>query len=307
MADEVPQSPENTAENRSTPRDDASYDGGGPGPWAHPADRGPADTVPSSGTPGPPAWGAAPGVPLDKPVSGTGAEGPVPPTAHRSDPNPWAPPADDPPAARPGPGDTVFSGGAGTPPPPAVHDQRTITSFPNEPAPPAWANPFASPTPPAPGPFAPPTPASPAQNPFASPAAAGPHPQDVPVPPPPIAPDGPGQVPYGYPGGPAGYGYPAPHGAPAGYYGWPGMQPMPSNGMGTAGLVLGILAAITFCLWPVALVLGVLGVIFGGTGRGKARRGEATNPGQSLAGIICGSAGIVLALVMLAFEIANAT
>jgi hypothetical protein len=48
-------------------------------------------------------------------------------------------------------------------------------------------------------------------------------------------------------------------------------------------------------------------VIFGGIGRAKARRGEATNPGQSLAGIICGSAGIVLALVMVAFEIANAT
>ncbi|MFF4566915.1 DUF4190 domain-containing protein [Streptomyces sp. NPDC001435] len=255
-------------------------------------------------------------MPLDKPASGTGAQGLVPPAAHRPDPNPWAPPADDTPAARPGPGDTVFSGGTGTPPPPSVHDQQTIASFPNEAAPPAWANPFASPTPPAPSPFAPPAPASAAGNPFAPPAAAGPHPRDALVPPPPIAPDGPGQLPYGYPGGPAGYGYPggpagygypAPHGAPAGYYGWPGMHPMPSNGMGTAGLVLGILAAITFCLWPLALVLGVLGVIFGGIGRGKARRGEATNPGQSLAGIICGSAGIVLALVMVAFEIANAT
>jgi hypothetical protein len=73
---------------------------------------------------------------------------------------------------------------------------------------------------------------------------------------------------------------------------------MPSNGMGTAGLVLGILAAIVFCLWPLAVVLGVLGVVFGAIGSRKASRGEATNGGQALAGIICGVAGIVLGVTM---------
>ncbi|MFF4489004.1 DUF4190 domain-containing protein [Streptomyces sp. NPDC001544] len=121
---------------------------------------------------------------------------------------------------------------------------------------------------------------------------AAPQPQYAPVPPPPISPDGPGQLPYGYPGQP-GYGYPAGHG-----YGWPGTQPTPSNGMGTAALSLGILAALCFWLWPLAIVLGVLAVIFGVIGRGKARRGEATNGGQSLAGIICGAAGLVLGLLM---------
>jgi hypothetical protein len=104
-------------------------------------------------------------------------------------------------------------------------------------------------------------------------------------------------VPYGYPGG---HGYPGQGGyagpQPQGYYGWPGMAPMPSNGMGTAGLVLGIVSAVVFCLWPLAIVLGVLGVVFGALGRGKARGGEATNPGQALAGIICGAAGIVLGI-----------
>jgi uncharacterized membrane protein len=70
----------------------------------------------------------------------------------------------------------------------------------------------------------------------------------------------------------------------------------PSNGLGTAGLVLGIIAAVGFCLWPVALACGILAVIFGAFGRGKARRGEATNPGQALAGIICGAVGIALAV-----------
>ncbi|MER6182679.1 hypothetical protein [Streptomyces sp. NPDC001652] len=180
-------------------------------------------------------------------------------------------------------------------PPPSPHDQRTVTSMPaadgTAATPPAqpWTNPFAPPaqtTTPA-APFAPP-------NPFAAPAGPAPYPQDSHVPPPPIAPDGPGQVPYGYPGG--GYGYPG--AAPQGYYGWPGMQPLPSNGMGTAGLVLGILSALVFCLWPLAIVLGVLGVIFGAIGRGKARRGVATNPGQALAGIICGAAGIALGIGM---------
>ncbi|MFD4624422.1 DUF4190 domain-containing protein [Streptomyces sp. NPDC058475] len=77
------------------------------------------------------------------------------------------------------------------------------------------------------------------------------------------------------------------------------MPMAPSNGMGTAALVLGILAAVVFCLWPLAIVLGILGVIFGAIGRRKVRRGEATNPGQALAGIICGAVGIALGIAML--------
>ncbi|MFF5479577.1 MULTISPECIES: DUF4190 domain-containing protein [unclassified Streptomyces] len=80
---------------------------------------------------------------------------------------------------------------------------------------------------------------------------------------------------------------------------------MPSNGMGTAGLVLGIISAAIFCLWPVAIVMGALALIFGSIGRGKARRGEATNPGQALAGMICGAAGLVLGLGMLAVLIST--
>ncbi|MFE7272602.1 DUF4190 domain-containing protein [Streptomyces sp. NPDC057623] len=185
-----------------------------------------------------------------------------------------------------------------------MHDQQTVASMPSsgvpsEPrdavaAPPPWMNPSVGHHPAAPhgstaNPFAPPT----ASVPYAA--------HGEPVPPPPIGPDGPGPVPYGYPG-PGGYGYPPGPGA-GGYYGWPGMRALPSNGMGTAGLVLGIISAVVFCLWPVAIVVGVLGVIFGAIGRAKARRGEATNPGQALAGIICGAAGVVLGLGMVALLI----
>jgi hypothetical protein len=74
------------------------------------------------------------------------------------------------------------------------------------------------------------------------------------------------------------------------------MAPPPSNGMGIAAMVLGICAAVLFCLWPLAILLGVMAVIFGSIGRVKARRGEATNPGHALAGIICGVVGILLGI-----------
>ncbi|MFG1667187.1 DUF4190 domain-containing protein [Streptomyces sp. Y7] len=69
--------------------------------------------------------------------------------------------------------------------------------------------------------------------------------------------------------------------------------------------MLGIISAVIFCLWPVAIVVGVLAVIFGAVGRGKARRGEATNPGQALAGIICGVAGVALGVGLLVLLVAT--
>ncbi|MFD7610594.1 DUF4190 domain-containing protein [Streptomyces sp. NPDC059828] len=135
------------------------------------------------------------------------------------------------------------------------------------------------------------------------------------VPPPPTAPGGPGQSapgPYGYPAaqGPvaSGYGYPAAPGQ-SGYPGYPGytgswgVPPAPSqNGFGTAAMVLGILAVCTFCFYGLpSLVLGVLALIFGILGRKRYARGEATNNGQALAGIILGSVGIVLGAAILAF------
>ncbi|MGW0706969.1 DUF4190 domain-containing protein [Streptomyces sp. NPDC002643] len=197
---------------------------------------------------------------------------PQPPATHASPPaHPFAPP----------------SAGA-----PAEYNRNPFAPPPTDAAPPS--NPFAPPAAhaaaPVPGgPFAPPAPnaAFPRQFIHGSPGA--------PVPPPPISPEGPGQLPYGYPqypGGPAhgGVGHPVPG------YGWPGLTPPPSNGMGIASMVLGICASVLFCLWPLAIVLGVLAVIFGAIGRVKARRGEATNPGHALAGIICGAVGVLLGI-----------
>ncbi|MFE7645035.1 DUF4190 domain-containing protein [Streptomyces phaeoluteigriseus] len=256
-------------------------------PWAAPG------SVPE-GTEGP----QYASVPLEK---GDASGGPAARDARASDAA--APSADAWPAPAPTPehgsGVTIASGEVPTPQDhaqPSVHDQRTVTSLPGvTPTPtvgtPRADAPFAS--------FPPPHPATASgPTPFAPPA-------DGAVPPPPISPDGPGQVPYGYPGGygfPGGPGYGGTpgHGGTLGYggvpghYGWAAPQPGPSNGMGMAAMVLGIVAAVGFCLWPVAIVTGVLALIFGLIGRSKANRGEASNPGQALAGIICGTVGILL-------------
>ncbi|MFD8198781.1 DUF4190 domain-containing protein [Streptomyces sp. NPDC059701] len=255
-------------------------------PWAPPADDaapgGPGGTLASDGS----APWPAPSVHDQQTVTSLPATGMQPP--------PWATPG----AAAPADGTPSPYAPPGAAAPPSGADPFAP---PGAAAPSSGGDPFAPPGAAAPqhaGPFTPPAAAAPpgGANPFAPPVPAPPYAgQDQAVPPPPIGPDGPGQVPYGYPGGPGlpgqgGYAVPQSQG----YYGWPGMAPLPSNGMGTAGLVLGIVAAVVFCLWPLAIVLGILGVVFGALGRGKAGRGEATNPGQALAGVICGVVGIVL-------------
>ncbi|WP_069170429.1 DUF4190 domain-containing protein [Streptomyces griseus] len=167
--------------------------------------------------------------------------------------------------------------------PPAVHDQPTVTSMPG-------ADPGTGPIPGAAGGFGPP-----------QPTASAP-----PVPAPPVAPNGPG-VPggqYGYPAAPvpaaapySGYpGYP-------GYGGQPAWGPAPANGLGVAAMVLGIIAVVGFCMWGFGIILGILALIFGIIGRGRAKRGEATNGGMALAGIILGSVSIVISAIFLGFLI----
>ncbi|GAA1434310.1 DUF4190 domain-containing protein [Streptomyces thermospinosisporus] len=109
---------------------------------------------------------------------------------------------------------------------------------------------------------------------------------------------------YGYPqSGTPSYGYPAAPGqqgtppAPYPQSGGYGMPAQPSNGMGTAGLVLGIIGVVcslTFFLWFFGVILGILGIIFGAIGRSKANRGEATNKGAATAGLVCGIVATVI-------------
>lgn len=182
--------------------------------------------------------------------------------------DPWAPPerpADA--AGQAGPVDLGKRPAAGTP----VHEQLTVTSIPTGPA-------------------------------------------DGELPPPPVAPGGPAA--YGAPASPPAYGHPA--APPAGYgypppgptaYGYPPVHPaaygpMPGryNGMGTAGMVLGIIGTCLFWFYGVpSIILGILALIFGIVGRKRAHRGEATNGGAATAGIVLGIVSMVLGAALIAF------
>lgn len=65
-----------------------------------------------------------------------------------------------------------------------------------------------------------------------------------------------------------------------------------SQGLAIASLVLGILAIITSVLWFISIVLGVLAIIFGAVSVKKQGRKKA------IAGIITGSVGVVLSLLI---------
>ncbi|MGH3941026.1 MAG: DUF4190 domain-containing protein [Pseudonocardiaceae bacterium] len=99
---------------------------------------------------------------------------------------------------------------------------------------------------------------------------------------------------------PAGYGQTPP---PAGH----GQNPAPRNGFGIAALVLGVLALLSSWTILGGILLGLLALIFGLLGRGRAKRGEATNGGMSIAGAVLGAVGLLIAigLIVLGVSIFN--
>ena len=84
-------------------------------------------------------------------------------------------------------------------------------------------------------------------------------------------------------------------------YGTPPAQPR--NGFGIAALVLGLLALV-LC-WTIigGVLLGLLALIFGLIGRARARRGQATNGGMSVAGLVLGVLGLLLGIGLAAFGV----
>jgi hypothetical protein len=106
-------------------------------------------------------------------------------------------------------------------------------------------------------------------------------------PPPPPPPYG------GYPGG---FQPPPPQPYPAGFVPPP---TGPRNGLGVAALVVAIIGLV-FC-WTVAggVILGVVAVIMGFVGRGRVTRGQATNGGVAIAGIVLGILAIIVSLVFI--------
>ena len=114
-----------------------------------------------------------------------------------------------------------------------------------------------------------------------------------------------GQQPYGQPNQ-NNYGQ-QPYGQPnQNYYGQPAYQPveMPPKGMATAALILGIFSMALFCAGFVAIILGVLAIIFGAISMKKLKTWNETHPNRrverttAIAGLITGIVGTVIALVI---------
>ncbi|PID52897.1 MAG: hypothetical protein CSB46_11305 [Micrococcales bacterium] len=69
-------------------------------------------------------------------------------------------------------------------------------------------------------------------------------------------------------------------------------------------LGLGVLSVIGCCfpgMWYVGILLGIGAIVLGFMGRSRVKKGTATGGGLALAGIIIGSIGLVLSIVMAVF------
>ena len=108
---------------------------------------------------------------------------------------------------------------------------------------------------------------------------------------PPQYPTQPGPPPGQYPEGQ----YPQGQYPPGGYQ----APPRRRNGMGTAALVLGVVALVLVLLLifsPLGAFLGLLAVIFGIVGIVRANRREADNRGQAVAGLVTGGLALLFGI-----------
>jgi hypothetical protein len=85
---------------------------------------------------------------------------------------------------------------------------------------------------------------------------------------------------------------------PAGQWGGqPGYPAQPRNGLGIAALILGILGLLSSIV-VIGALPGLIAVVLGFVGMGKAKRGEATNRGVALAGVITGALAVLVAVAL---------
>jgi hypothetical protein len=96
-----------------------------------------------------------------------------------------------------------------------------------------------------------------------------------------------------------GYPPPYPPPLPQPYSGFTPPPTGPRNGLGITALVLAIIGLV-FC-WSVAggIILGLCAIIIGFVGRGRVKRGEATNGGVAIAGIVLGFLAIIVSLIFI--------
>ncbi len=75
------------------------------------------------------------------------------------------------------------------------------------------------------------------------------------------------------------------------------------SGSGLAAMIVGIIAIPAVLIPILAIVMGIIAIVLGVS----ARRSGATNAGQAMAGIICGSIGLILALGIIVLAASSAS
>ena len=126
------------------------------------------------------------------------------------------------------------------------------------------------------------------------PGAQYPPPQ---YPPQQYPPQQPGQYPGGYPPAP-----PQPYAGYEGGFGAP-VPAAPKNGLGITALILAILSLPAALTVFGGFVLGLVAIVLGFIGYRRVKKGEATNGGVAIAGIVLGLLGIILSAALIAFGV----
>jgi expansin (peptidoglycan-binding protein) len=75
------------------------------------------------------------------------------------------------------------------------------------------------------------------------------------------------------------------------------------SGGALASMIVGIIAIPAVLIPILAIVMGIVAIVLGASARKKG----ATNSGQAMAGIICGSIGLILALGIIVLAAASAS
>jgi len=96
-----------------------------------------------------------------------------------------------------------------------------------------------------------------------------------------------------------GYPPPYPPPPPQPYSGFTPPPTGPRNGLGITALVLAIIGLMFCCSVAGGIIIGLSAIIIGFVGRGRVKRGEATNGGVAIAGIVLGFLAIIVSLIFI--------
>ena len=93
---------------------------------------------------------------------------------------------------------------------------------------------------------------------------------------------------------------PPPGYPPSGAY--PNYQPQPpqggSIGLAVTSMILGIISLLCFCAWYISIPLAIIAIVLGVIAKNQADRGQAGGRGMAVAGLVLGSIGVLLAIIM---------